>query len=91
MNAAYIEKIWTAEGKLVDRLPLTEAECRALLFLIYESYDSVIPQKREVMAAQEAKQLKQKSSSELAATFFDSKVQTLERKYTVSLASFSVM
>lgn len=90
MNAACVQSIWSAEEKLVAQERLTKSEYQALLQLIHESYGSVLPQKREVIDAQEAKNLMGKSSSEMPASFFNSKAQSVEKKYNLSLASFSL-
>ena len=88
MNATCIQMIWSVEGKLADQQPVTKAEGEVLLQLIHESYGSILPQKREVINAQEAERLRHNSATDVGASFFESKFQSMEKKYNLSLSSF---
>lgn len=89
MNAAQIEKIWSVEKKLVSQKPLTESDYQILLQLVHASYGSLFPQKREVVAAQEAARFYRLLTSESTAAFFEAKVQSLETKYGIPLSTFT--
>ncbi|MDA9470772.1 hypothetical protein [Enterococcus sp. 5H] len=89
MNAAQIEKIWSVEKKLTAQKALTESDYQSLLQLIHASYGSLLPQKREVVAAQEAARLTQQTTSENTTAFFEAQVQSLETKYAIPLYAFS--